>query len=364
MNTIDSIVIPYLLVAILWAVIVFFVVSISVMFIGLGFHKRSLARRDQTYRRQTAAYRDAIARIAYGDAVTLPPVADFVSACGLGEAVTQICREQSVLPSPAVLEAIQKSGAVTLVVTHLVNKDWGQRFLAVGALGDFRLPERFDTISEFARSESHMLVFGNCLYAAANCVSQPDQIQTLFGLIHSQRDTSSGYDEGMFRLAFHALRARNTPPEAIANTLRLCLLSPTAAEPHLLSLVQAIGKEKLVTFKDELVLIVRRLNSPRLLSAAMRAIHNMGLCDDVILEHIGSSDAMLNITAIRSVTCCGRDASFLIGRQLQSPDFNVRYAAAVTLKKLGESGHKELLNRRIGSDPYARNMATFALTSE
>ena len=364
MGTIDSLVFPYLIVALLWAVIIFFVISISVLVVGLGLHKRHIAQRDHVRHQQMSSYREAIAAISPGDAVGPLRVPDFDAACALGAAVTETCSEQNALPSAALHEAIDMSGAIPLILARLQAKDWGVRFLAASALGDFRLPKLFDPITEFARSEPHLLVFGNCLYAAANCVSEPHQIRTLFDLIHSRRDTSSGYDEGMFRHALQTLNLRHTPPEHMAAALRFCLQSPNATEPHLLSLIQAIGKEKLVAFKDELVLIGRKFKSPRLLAAVMRAVYNMGLCDRFVLEHIGSQSAILNITAIRSAAYCDDDVSSPIGQQLRSQDFNVRYAAATTLKALGATGHRELLDRCTSSDPYARDMAAFALTVE
>jgi len=364
MGNLESAINPYLVVALLWGVIIFFAASIASLTIALGVHKRRMASLDLDVHLQMAAYGRAITLIGHGDAVQPPHITDFRSACTWGAALTYMCHENECPPSVALLEATRRSRAVALVVARLSVKDWGERFLAVTALGDFRLPELFDMIILFAQTESHMLVFGNCLYAAAQSISRPDDLRTLFDLVHSRPDISSGYDEGMFRLAIQALRAVGTTPDSLAAALRTCLQLPGAAEQHLLALVQAIGKEKLTTFKDEMVAIVRHIGSARLTSTVMRAIHNMGLSDSIIPENIGVRDAMLNISAIRSAVTCGSDLVPLIGNELRSPDFNVRYAAAITLTKLGDRGHEELVNRRHGSDLYARDMASFALTVE
>jgi len=362
MHTLDAIVFPYLVVVLLWVVIAFFVVSIAALFVGLGIHKRHLAKRESNYRRQIEAYAHAISQFREGDETCLPSVADFDAACALGAALTKTFRTQDIPPQAALLEAIRNSGAALLVMAYLDAKDWGQRFRAVTALGDLRLPELFDKLVEIAHSEPHMSVFGNCLYAAANSVSRPDQIRTLFDLINSRRDISAGYDEGMFRLAIQALRRHDAQLEALAAVLRPCLQSEEADEQHLLALVLAMGKEQLVAFKNDMVNIVRSRGSARLTAAVMRAVHSMHLCDSIISEYVGSSDPMLNIAAIRSAECCGPDIVPLIGRELRSTDFNVRYAAAVTLSKLGENGHNELIERRQDSDPFARDMAAFALS--
>ncbi|MHB1544717.1 MAG: HEAT repeat domain-containing protein [Gammaproteobacteria bacterium] len=363
MHTLNMAVSHYLTVVLLWMVIAIFGVSIVALFISLGFHKRHTLKRSRLFQQQVDLNERALTLLLAGDESPLPTVHDLEQVSALGSALTKKLGSTGTA-DPVLLGAIRKTGAPAIALRALDAQDWAQRYRAVSACGDLRLPELFAPVVEFAYAEENMKIFGICLYAGAHLVSEPSQVKTLFDLTSSRPDLSTGYDEGMFRIAIQSLQRLGIAPERLNAALEYCLRDNRADEQHLLALILAIGQEQLVCFKDTLVRMARLRGHERLTAATLRSLQSMELCDSMIGEHIGAANLMLNIAAIRAAESCGPDIVSQVSEQLASPDFNVRYAAAQTLMNMGAYGHRALLERQEDTRPEVRHMAAFALAAE
>ncbi len=363
MQTLDAAVFPYLVIPLLWTVIALFGASIVALFISLGLHKREILSRIRARQERIARFERVLTRSEADPTVRLPVVNGLDAATALGSALTRKFGPDAIA-SPRILDLIRASGAGEAALQELGARDWARRYQAVTAIGDLRLPELFDPLIEFARTEENMRIFGICLFSAAHLLSKPFQFQTLFTLAASQPSLSAGYDEGTFRIAIRTLMERGVAPERLSLVFQTCLEAGRAGEQHALALIQAIGKERLVSFSSLLVQVARERQSGRLTVATLRSLQSMGRCDPIIEEQIGSTDLMLNIAAIRSAESCGSGIVPRVSDQLASPDFNVRYAAAQTLMNLGEAGHQELLAREKDAREEVRHMAAFALLAE
>lgn len=363
MQTLDAAVFPYLVILLLWAVIGLFGASIVALFIGLGLHKREILRRIRTRQERIARFEGILARSGTDPAVRLPVLHELEEVTALGSALTRKFGPDAIA-SPRILELIRASGAEKAALQELGARDWARRYQAVTAIGDLRLPELFDPLVEFARTEENMRIFGICLFSAAHLLSKPFHFQVLFTLAASRPDLSAGYDEGTFRIAIRTLMERGVAPERLSLVFQTCLEAGRAGEQHALALIQAIGKERLLGFRSLLVQVARERASDRLTAATLRSLQSMAQCDPLIEEQIGAADLMLNIAALRSAESCGEAIVPRVSAQLASPDFNVRYAAAQTLMNLGEAGHRELLAREQDAREEVRHMAVFALLLE
>lgn len=69
----------------------------------------------------------------------------------------------------------------------------------------------------------------------------------------------------------------------------------------------------------------------------------------------------MQVVALRSSLYCDDASLALVAQQLHSLHFDVRYAAATTLAKMGARGQPLLKNAQTGTDRYAKNIAAFAL---
>lgn len=363
MQSLDTAFFPYLVIPLLWMVIALFSLSIVALFIGLGLHKREILRRTRARQEQIARFERALARSEADRTVRLPGVNRLDEVVALGSALTRKFGPDAIA-SPRILDLIRASRAAEIALKELGARDWARRYQAVTAIGDLRLPELFDPLVEFARSEENMRIFGICLFSAAHLLSKPYQFQTLFTLTASRPDLSAGYDEGTFRIAIRTLMERGVAPDRLSLVFETCLEAGRYGEQHALALIQAMGKEQLVNLSPLLVEVARERRSDRLTAVTLRSLQSMGRCDPIIEENLGSADLMLNIAAIRSAESCGPTIVPQVSAQLASPDFNVRYAAAQTLMNLGEAGHRELLAREQDEREEVRHMAAFALLAE
>ncbi len=363
MHTLDMSVFPYLTVALLWVVILVFVVSIVALFISLGLHKRHALARVRQFRQEVDREERALTELLAGGAAHLHEVRHLEEASALGTALTKKLGPTG-QTAPTVLEAVRKTGAAAVALAALEAVDWAERYRGICTCGDLRLPELFDPVITFAYAEENMKIFGICLYAGTQLLSEPSHVKVLFDLTASRPDLSTGYCEGMFRNAIQSLQQQGVAPERLNAVLEYCLRDHRADEQHHLALILAIGKERLTSIKDTLVNVARLQNNERLIAATLRSLQSMGLCDPIIGEHIGAPDLMLNIAAIRAAESCGAEIVAPVSEQLASPDFNVRYAAAQTLMHLSAAGHQALLERLHDERPEVRQMATFALAVE
>lgn len=363
MHTLDQSVFSVLTVTLLWMVIAVFCVSIAALLISMGLHKHHRYERARRFQNQVDHYARAIVRFMAGDAVHPIQVEDFEQVTALSTALAKTLEPNRVL-DPALGEMIRRTQAPAHLLPELNTQDWGQRYRAVSAAGDLGLPEFFEPVVELAHGEENTKIFGICLYAAAQLISDPSQVKALYDLTASRADLAIGYSEGMFRIAIQSLMQRGVSLERLDAILEHCLKDSRADEQHQLSLILAIGKEKLVSLKEMLVRIAHQPDKQRLLTTILRCLHSMGECDPLIGAHIGSVDLMVNIAAIRAAENCAPDIVPKIVAQLGAADFNIRYAAAQTLTRLGEPGHRALQEREYDQRPEVQRMASFALAVE
>ncbi len=362
MHTLDSLVSPYIVVWLLRGIIVVFAASLAALFLGLGLHKRHVLRVARSKEEKTLFYAGELVSLCAGSIASVAEPHDFREALCLARAFGSFPFHDAAEMSK-VQGAIAATKAIPILKDALSSKDWGVRCRALGAFADLRDPSYFEYLLNFAEQEEVVRVFGSCLSACAFLIQESGQFQTFSLLLDKRPVLSASYDEGVLRTAIRSLLARSDLA-TVNRIMRDCLFSETFSAQYKAALINAIGKEKFTSMTDAVIDYSRASEVRIIRISAMRALHNMRICDDLICRGFKSADPVIQLVAIRSSLYCNAAVEQQIAGFLASPHFDVRFAAAMTLVKF-PSGGRELLQRaRTCADPFATDMAEFALTMD
>ena len=360
METIDGLVFPALTLWVMHASIYFFLISLLALFVGLGWHKHRVLRQLSKRTALIAHNQDILTSIEPDALPTLSRVETFEQALCLAEAL----RDHDFKDANsrlALQQAIAETGIRPVLLQAISAKDWGRRYQGMSAIHDLRMPVFFDILLEHAVREENLRVYGNCLHACSTSLGKPEDLQRLSIAMDARPELSASFAEGVFRTSIHALLDVHSTDRVHA-VLVACLERKETSLGNLSALILSIGKERIDTLASTIVSCARNSENTIIKVSAIRALHAMGLCDDLIIEGLTSGNTIVQIAAIRSCEYYdGRVESNLAGL-LNSPSFDVRYATAMTLRSMQERGKRVLLE--VGdnkTDPYAKTMASFTL---
>ena len=360
MEKLDGLIFPALTLWVMHATIYFFLISLLALFVGLGWHKHRVLRQSSRRTALLAHNQEIFASIESDPLSTLSRVETFEQALCLAE----VLRDHEFKDAATRLEvqrAITETGIRPLLLEAISAKDWGRRYQSMSAIHDLRMPIFFDILLEHAVREENLRVYGNCLHACSTSLGKPEDFQRLCIAMDARPELSSSFAEGVFRTSIRTLLDVHSTDRVHA-VLVACLERKDTTLGNLSALILSIGKERINALASALVACTGTFNDPIIKVSVMRALHTMGLCDDLIIEGLSSDNTMVQIAAIRSCEYyAGRVESNLAGL-LNSPSFDVRYAAAMTLRSMHDRGKRILLE--IGgnkADPYAKSMAVFIL---
>ena len=360
METIDGLVFPALTLWVMHASIYFFLISLLALFVGLGLHKHRVLRQ-MSKRTVLIAHNQAILTSTEPDTLsTLSRVETFEQALCLAEAL----RDDDFKDANSrlvVQQAIAETGITPVLLQAISAKAWGRRYQAMSAIHDLRMPVFFDTLLEHAVREENLQVYGNCLYACSSSLGKLEDIQRLCIAMDARPELSASFAEGVFRTSIRALLDVHSADRVHA-VLVTCMERKETSLGNLSALILSIGKERINALASALVACARKSKDTITKVSAMRALHAMGLCDDLIIEGLSSGNIIVQIAAIRSCEYHDGRVESNLGGLLNSPSFDVRYATAMTLRAMQERGKRILLE--VGdnkTDPYAKTMAAFTL---
>jgi hypothetical protein len=357
--TIDGLVFPALTLWMMHASIYFFLISLLALFVGLGWHKHRVLRQMSKRSALIAHNKDILASVHSDAPPTMPRIETFEQALCLAEALRDHdFKDASRL---TLQQAIAETGIRPVLLQAIRAKEWGRRYQGMSAIHDLRMPFFFDSLLEHAESEENLRVYGNCLYACSSSLGKPEDIQRLSIAMDARAELSASFAEGVFRTSIRALLKVHSTIRVHA-VLADCLERKETSLGNLSALILSIGKEHIDALASTIVACAKKSEDTIIKVSAMRALHAMGLCDDLIIEGLSSGNTIVQIAAIRSCEYyAGRVESNLAGL-LNSPSFDVRYATAMTLRSMQERGKRVLLE--VGgnkTDPYAKTMASFTL---
>lgn len=339
----------------------FFALSFMVVFVGLGVHKRIILRRAHRRDALTEQARQALQLIASGHEITLGSVTDLEQAFCVVDAFHS-CSIVDRTQRARLSEALVRTGIESVLRKTMQTADWGGRYKCMAAIHELGWPTFFDALIEHAARETNMRVYSHCLYACAGVLDNAERFVRLYEVTEASDMLTAGFVESILRSAIRKLREfchPDTVREVIAGCLRR---RPSVA---LASLIVSIGKEQMPEIAPLIIQCAHAQPKRIVVVAAMRALHSMGLSDDLIVEGLASDDTIIQIAAIRASTYCGAVVGPKLAQLMTSRSFDVRYAASMTLRALGPEGTRilhEVYDEK--ADPYAKNMAAFALAMD
>ncbi|MHB8258603.1 MAG: HEAT repeat domain-containing protein [Acidiferrobacterales bacterium] len=360
MHTIDGLTSPYIVVLLLRGIIFVFAASLAALFLGLGLHKRHVVNVARSREEKILFYAGELVSLCAGTTASVTAPRNLREALSLASAFASFSFHDDAEISRA-QSAIAASPEIQILKNALSSEDWGVRCRALGAFSDLRDPAYFEYLCNFAEHEEVVRVFGSCLSACAILIREPGQFREFSLLLDRRPVLSASYDEGAVRTAIRSLISRSGAAESY-QVMRDCLFSETLSEQYKAALINAIGKENFTRMTDAIIDYAQVSEERIIRISAMRALYNMGVCDGLISRGFRSADPVVQIVAIRSSLHCDGAVEEQLVRFLGSPHFDVRYAAAMTLVKFPSGGQELLQQAKAGSDPFATDMAEFALS--
>ena len=360
METIDGLVFPALTLWVMHAGIYFFLISLLALFVGLGLHKHRVLRLKKTHTALITHNQGILASMGPGSTSGLPRVETFEQALCLAEAL----HDQDYKDANARLAAqriIVETGIKPVLLQAMGAGDWGRRYQCMSAIHDLHMPVFFDSLLEHALCEDNLRVYGNCLYACSSSLGEPEDFQRLSMVMDARPELSASFSEGVFRTSIRALLDTHSA-EHVHAVLVISLKRKETSLGNLSALILSIGKERIHAMASTIVACARKSEDTIIKISAMRALHAMGLCDDLIIEGLSSGNTIVQIAAIRSCEYHESQIESSLGTLMSSSSFDVRYATAMTLRSMRERGKRVLLE--VGenkTDPYAKTMAAFTL---
>ncbi len=352
MPHLDALALSLLGLDILKITLVFFCCSLLAMLVGLGLHKAVTARRRQREHVLGDAWRRCLDTTQPSPA-SLPPLRKLRDVQALARALRG--RDGNARTR----ELLARSDAAGVLQRGLRSRDWGTRYASAALAEHLRCASLFETLLGQAATDPNWRVGAMCVQAAAALLRSGAQFEAVAKALARLPEVSANFVEGVLRLGVAALRNASDPP-----TLHACLRSALEhAEPRQLpQLLMALGKSGLTDLAAAIVARARADGSVGARTAALRALGAMNLRDELIEQCLHDPDDTVRIAALRNCTAYGSQAVPALDAAMRSRNFDVRYAAAATLRALGDSGREAL--RRIaaaGDDAYASHMAAFAL---
>lgn len=362
MNAFDTWLSTAFTVWILRATVFAFVGMLLASFVILGLHKR---RRIRLVHERVHLLEQGIAGltdVADGVSDALLPVTRFEQAAALAKAV-DLWGATEAQQDQRMRQAVAATGIEQLLRNTLKNGNWSMRYRCVSAIHDLGWASLFDTLLEHAGREPNLRVHGHCLYACASVLCTPEQFRRLYEATEACHTSLSGsFTESIFRTALRKLVDAGVG-QGLNDALDRCLRRIDS--PYLEALIMSIGKTGLGAMAASVIACARASRQASIVIAAMRALHAMGQCDRLIIEGLDADEKAVQITAIRCATHCGGQIADKLAELMGSPEFDVRYAAAMSLRELGQEGRRILDDVASSEvDAYARQMAVFALAME
>ena len=387
--------IPYLVNALLRLVILIFFVALLALFAGLGIQKRRLALRAEEDHERINDYAQQLSAIDAGTRWQIDPLESMRDLICLGRAYRQHCEMR---PDGVAfrLDTSRYAKQVDLLKQGLSARNWGRRYQAIDTIANLRLHSLFDFLLQHSLTEKNNSVASHCLHVCALLLRSGEEFEALANRLDHDDQLSTNLVEGLSRSAIQQLK-KNQPDATVQAHLTTCLRSASYGMLFKIGLINAIGKEQLLSLKDVLVALATEGSSDvdaktavvhnaahtkaqneahnkthneahneahiddAVTLAVMRAIANCGQYDAVIRRQLNSDQPTMQVVALRSSLHCDDESLTLVAQQLHSLHFDVRYAAAMTLEKMGARGQHLLKTARMGTDRYAKNIASFAL---
>lgn len=353
----------YILVLVLKAVIVFFLVSLLLLFVTLGIHKIRIQGAEDRSERNAASYRTALAALG-AQPVHLDAPGSAADAIDLANAVAAAGKDAPAEGRVALRQAALEAGIVKVLRTAVHHRSWGNRYRALTAFYDLAAPGQFGFLLDFASGESDRHVYGNALMACAACVGSIADFDAVLRLAQDKMEISASYYEGIFRTGLHALRERVGRDRAI-EYLKGLFASPAYGVVVKAPLVHAVAKEQLKELKPSILMLTRREPDTVITIAVLRALGIFKEYDEIIFENLGKEPLPLTVVALGACRACTDPGPVLleaIVRQLYSANYTVRAAAAATLKHLGREGRRALEDASVGEDKYAGDISSYVLS--
>jgi HEAT repeat protein len=332
--------------------LVFFAISLLAMLVGLGVHKAVTAQRRRREHTLSDAWRRCLDP-TQPPPRSLPPLHRLRDAQALARALRG--RDWTARTR----ELVARSDAAATLQHGLRSRDWGTRYASAALAQHLRCASLFETLLRQAETDPNWRVSAMCVQAAAALLRSGPQFEAVAQALGRLPEVSANFVESVLRLGVAALRNAVDPP-----TLHACLRSALdRAEPrHLPQLLIALGKSGLPELADAIAARARGDGGVGARTAALRALGAMNLRDPLIEQSLQDPDDTVRIAALRSCAAYGKQAVPALDAAMRSRNFDVRYAAAATLRALGDAGVEAL--RRIAAatdDAYASHMAAFAL---
>lgn len=337
------------------AVMVFFLV---VLFAILVAQKLVVERRDRHLKRLRL---DFLRRLTPPYSVLPPPHTDLEFEA-MGLALAERIRTATSHEGRELRQIVRRFAVDTFYERRARSRSWTRRINAMEALASFGLPEtRPFVISRLGR-EKDQRVLSRAVIALSLVTGGAADLDLVTDMLRTLGSVSSKFNEFVYSNCIRALRVFDREGDYVQG-LKNAKSDEGMPWPLKRDMIEAAGKANVSGARGVIASFYRYSGDALMRVTCLRALGNLEGLGTIINEALMDDDWRVRAVAVRYGWQGGADAVPLVKRALRDENYYVRLNAGVAMMKLGANGFEALCEEVDGPDPFAREVAYYAMNA-
>lgn len=240
---------------------------------------------------------------------------------------------------------------------------WRQRLAAMEGVALLGLQLARSAVIDRITRERNQRVLAKAIHAFSVMVRDEADLYAVGTSLLRLQPPSSKFNEFVYANCIAALR-RHGAERAFETVLRHAGTGDAFAMALKRDMIEAAGKEQLHCVHDVIARYYRGAVDPLTRLTCMRALGGLNVLAPYLDEAFPDPDWRIRAMAARYGWQGGTSAIPLMKRSLRDSNYRVRLNAAFAMVKLGDEGRRALLEEIDGTDGFAREIASYAMSSE
>ncbi|MHB1514777.1 MAG: HEAT repeat domain-containing protein [Acidiferrobacteraceae bacterium] len=349
---------PALLRIILLRVIEVMAAFLVVLFAILVVQKLAIERRERHLKRLRLDY---LRRLTPPYSVLPPPHTD-IEFEAMGVALADRIRTGTSHERRELQQIVRRFAVDTFYERRARGRSWTRRIGAMEALASFALPESRPFVIARLQREKDQRVLSKAVVTLSLVAGALADLELVTDMLLTLGSVSSKFNEFVYTNCIRSLRAADHEGDYV-QALKSAKADEGMPWPLKRDMIEAAGKAGLAAARGIIASFYRYSGDALMRVTCLRALGNLEGLGQIMNEALMDDDWRVRAVAVRYGFQGGADAMPLVKRALRDENYYVRLNAGVTMMKFGASGFQALCEEAEGPDPFAREIAYYAMNA-
>ncbi|MHB1951523.1 MAG: HEAT repeat domain-containing protein [Acidiferrobacteraceae bacterium] len=349
---------PALLRMVLLRVIVVMTVFLVALFAILVAQKLVIERRERHLKRLRL---DFLNRLTPPYSVLPPPHTDLEFEA-IGLALAERIRGASGQEGRELRQIVRRFAVDTFYERRARSRFWTRRINAMEALASFGLPETRPFVINRLGREKDQRVLSRAIIALSLVVGGVADLDLITEMLRTMGSISSKFNEFVYGNCIRSLRGFDREGDYVQG-LKNAKSDENMPWPLKRDMIEAAGKANVVGARGVIASFYRYSGDALMRVTCLRALGNLEGLTAILNDALMDDDWRVRAVAARYGWQGGTDAIPLIKRALRDENYYVRLNAGITMMRLGAAGFEALCDEAEGPDPFAREVAYYAMNA-